>query len=213
MATLTREVVTMKWAAAYRRLMLPPNSTETLLSGMTFDHARNTAVESMLKSGFEWIFFLDDDVVCPPDTIHRLLAHQKDIVSGVYYRRAFLPGQKAGDQMAPVMLRYKSELDAEWIVQYPQALFEVDLVGAGCLLVHRRVFERMIPEPLPNRPRAWFRWELDKDVPEPRHSEDFSWARDAKRKFGFQIWVDGTIQCEHIGHGSSSVAGYQPASL
>lgn len=227
-ATLTRETVSMKWAAAYRRLTLPPNSAEALLSGMPFDHARNQACMNALANGFEWIFFLDDDVVCPPDTIHRLLGHGKDIVSGLYYRRA--------PPLVPVMLKYKPDgKNAEWITGWnpPGAVIDVDLVGAGCLLIHRRVLERMYPDwqnwtppagPIEeairlgvasffSTPRPWFVWELDKNLPEPRHSEDFSFCREAKRRFGFGIFVDTSIQCEHIGYASSGAAGYQPASL
>lgn len=215
-AILTRETVTTKWAASFRRLQLPPNSSETFISGMPFGHARNTAVESVLKHGFEWLFFLDDDVCAPPDTVPRLLAHNRDVISGVYYRRAPVGPNKS---MPPVMLKYKNKDEAEWVTQWdpPGSLIEVDLVGAGCLLVNRRIFERL--------PRPWFTWELEPDITkwirqgmgteqdQPIHSEDFSFCRRVRRELNLPIAVDTSIQCEHIGLGSSGAHGYAPASL
>lgn len=206
-ATLTREMVATRWAKGYRDLQLPPASFTSFLSGMPFDHARNMACENMLNMNFTWLFFLDDDVVAPPDTIQRLINHGKDIVSGIYHRRA-LP-------IAPVMLRFDANDQAQWVNEYPaNTLIEVDLVGAGCLLIHRRVLERMS--------RPWFEWQLGKEDPKPepgvkvpsKLSEDFSFCRKAKREFGFGIYVDTSIQCEHIGLGHAHTGGtFMPSSV
>lgn len=204
-ATLTREFVSARWAANYRGMQLPPNSATTMLSGMPYDHARNTACENMLNNGFTWLFFIDDDVCIPPDTVPRLIAHGKDIVSAMYLRRA--------NPITPVMLNFDAQRRAQWITSWPQgALIEADLVGAGALLIHRRVLERM--------PSPWFEWELDKKDWPPhlgdRLSEDFSFCRRAKRDFGFRIHVDTSIQCEHIGLGQSVAnvnAAFVPSSV
>jgi hypothetical protein len=200
-ATLTREMVATKWAVSYRNMQLPPNSNTSILSGMPFDHARNMACENMLAHGFTWLYFLDDDVCVPPDTIQRLINHGKDIVSGVYYRRAA--------PVHPVMLNFDGAGQAQWITQWPaNALIEADLVGAGCLLIHRRVIEAM--------KRPWFEWELGKvdapivegEPPRPaKLSEDFRFCRSAKKDYGFKIFVDTSIQCEHIGLGESVQGG------
>jgi hypothetical protein len=211
-AILTRETVTTKWAANHRNMILPPNSTVSFLSGMPFGHARDQAATNMLQHGFEYLMFVDDDVCIPADTIPRLLAHGKDIVSGLYYRRA--------PPLLPVMLKYKNPKEAEWISSWQPrgALIEVDLVGAGCLLIHRRVFEKMGPAP-------WFIWELQENITkwirlgmnlppdDPLHSEDFSFIRNARRLHGIPAFVDTSIECEHIGYASSGAAGYQPAGI
>jgi hypothetical protein len=206
-ATLTREMVATKWAIGYRNLQFPPASAASMLTGMPFDHARNTACENMLNNNFEWLFYLDDDVVAPPDTIQRLINHGKDIVSGVYHRRA--------SPHHPVMLRFDAQDQAQWVLEYPpNQLIEVDLVGAGCLLIHRRVLERMS--------KPWFEWQLGKEDPKPeagvkakaKLSEDFAFCLKAKREFGFQIYVDTSIQCEHIGLGQAQVGGaFIPSSV
>lgn len=196
---LTREIVSTKWAASFRDLQLPPNSSTAFFTGMPFDHARNTACQRALEHNFKWLFFLDDDVVTPPDTIRRLIAHNKDIVSGLYYRRA--------TPIAPVMLR-ETPSGPSWVQQFSAGeVCEVDLVGAGCLLINTQVFRKL--------PWPWFDWLLDHyDLPDKeRCSEDFAFCRKAK-KAGYKIHVDTGIQCQHVGLGQSALGGtFAPVHL
>jgi len=192
---LTRESVTTTWALGFKNLQIP--GTFCTLSGMPFDHARNTGCQKLLELDWEWLFFLDDDVICPPDTIHRLISHQQPIVSGVYNRRN-LP-------LVPVMLRWNKD-KFEWVSEYEKdKLIEVDLVGAGCLLIHRSVVESM--QPLSNRCR-WFEWRCDRTDLEAveKTSEDFTFCTHAK-KHGFKIMVDTSIHCRHIGYAESRCDG------
>ena len=46
--TLTRELVTTTWAMAFRNLIIP-NGTFTFVSGMPFDHARNSGCQKLLE--------------------------------------------------------------------------------------------------------------------------------------------------------------------
>ncbi len=56
------------------------------------------------------------------------------------------------------------------------------MIGAGCLLISRRVFETM-PEPY------FF-------SPEQDYTEDTHFCFEAK-KAGFTIYVDTTVKCKH----------------
>jgi len=195
-AILTRETVTTKWAIGFRQLQFP--GTATFLTGMPFDHARNSACENVLSSLFSWLFFLDDDIVCPPDTVLRLMAHKKDIISGLYFRRS--------PPLAPVMMKLDGE-KASFITQFqPGEIVEADFVGAGCLLIHRRVLEKV--------KYPWFDWRVDrKDLKgNKRCSEDFAFCESA-REAGFKIYVDTSIQCDHCGLLKSNGSGYNPLSI
>jgi hypothetical protein len=200
--TLTRELVATTWAMGFRNLMLP-NGNFTFLSGMPFDHARNTGCQKLLELGWEYLFFLDDDIVCPPDTIIKLVSHRLPIVSGLYYRR-MMP-------LVPCMLRDSPE-GPQWITHYQEnAVIEVDLVGSGCLLIHRQVLESL--QPLSNRCR-WFEWRCDRtDLPVlEKTSEDFTFMRHAKNN-GYKIHVDTSIQCRHLGLSETSFEGIKPLEL
>jgi hypothetical protein len=198
-AILTRGTVSTQWGISFRNLRLPPASDIGFYSGMPYDHARNTACQQALERGFSWLFFADDDVCMPADTIERLISHGLDIVSGLYYRR--------NEPIMPVMLKEGNPKPSFIIDFTPGQLVEADLVGAGCLLIHTRVLRAM--------KKPWFEWLLDReDIPEgARCSEDFAFARKAK-SLGFKIFVDTAIQCEHIGYGRSLVGGrFAPAEL
>ena len=199
---LTRESASVAWAFGLRNLQIP--GAITGLSGMPFDHARNTGCQKLLELGWEWLFFLDDDVIPPPDAVMRLLNHKKPIVSGLYYRRY--------EPIVPVMLR-DSEYGPQWIREFnAPELIEVDYVGAGCLLIHRDVLNSL--QPLSARCR-WFEWRCDRtDLPHlERTSEDFTFCKHA-RNHGYKIYVDTGIQCRHAGFGESSIGGtFKPLEI
>jgi hypothetical protein len=198
-AILTREIVSTAWAKSFREMVLPPASTVVFLSGMPFDHARNNAVEEALRHNFKWLFFLDDDVLIPNDAIRTLISNNADIVSGLYYRRN-LP-------IAPVALM-EARPKPVFIDHFTAgSIMEVDLVGAGCLLISRKVLQQL--------KSPWFEWRLDKPdlQDDQRCSEDFAFCREAK-KAGFKILLDTRVQCQHVGLGRSSIGGeYLPVTL
>lgn len=199
--TLTREIVTTKWANNYRNLMVKGGTC--FLSGMPFDHARNEGVRKLLQSELEWLFFLDDDVCVPPDVIYRLMAHNKAIVSGVYFRR--------NSPILPCAMRMNDKGSYEFINSYNRnSLEQVDLVGAGCLLIHRSVFEKMGT----GKNMKWFEWMCDNEElpPTERVSEDFAFMKRAT-KLGYGIFLDTSIQCEHVGLSASSESGLNPAVI
>ena len=47
----------------------------------------------------------------------------------------------------------------------------------------------------------------------PRLSEDFSFCRRAKRDYRFQIWVDTSVQCDHVGLGESQGGVFRPSQV
>lgn len=195
---LTREIVTTAWAFSLRNLILPPSANIIPISGMPFDHARNSACEKVLEHNFTWLFFLDDDVIPPSDVFSKLVSRGKDIISGLYFRRA--------EPIMPVMLRHTSERP-QFITDFNLGdVIEADLVGAGCLLIHRRVIEKMKSN--------WFEWRVDhKHRPDiERTSEDFTFCTMAK-EMGFKVYVDTSVRCQHAGIGKSEFPGtYSPLS-
>lgn len=196
-----KEAVPIKWAWHMRNLRLPPGYGTQTLTGMPYGHARNSAVHSMLAGGYKWLLFIDDDVCVPSDAFDKLSSHGLDIVSGLYYRRSNPIGH-------PVMM-HETPKGAAFIDKFrPGELLEAHLVGAGCLLIHRRVFEHLAG-PLN---KMWFKWMMEEAPEGQKCSEDFFFCREA-RKAGYKIMVDTSVQCEHIGSASASLQGYGPAGV
>ncbi len=201
---LHTEITSMAWSFGFRNLIIP-GPPPIPLAGMPFDHARNVACQAAINAGVEWIFFLDSDVVPPKDAILRLISYRQPIMSGVYHRRSPPHG-------VPVMIKGPT-----WYVVPPNSgIVEVDLVGAGCLLIHRSVLERFMINPLDaGRGKTVFDWRVDMAGILPQGealSEDFSFCLHA-RKMGYKILVDTGIQCRHGGMGQAEFGSFKPLEV
>ncbi|RJQ27023.1 hypothetical protein C4577_01755 [Candidatus Parcubacteria bacterium] len=202
-AFLHTDLVSVPWALGFRNL-LPHDMPIMPIAGMPFDHARNTACRTALDNGFEYLFFLDSDVVPPRDVVQRLMNHKKPWVSGVYFRRS-------PPHSVPVMIK-----NGTWYTNYPRgALVDVDLVGAGCLLIHRSFLEA-IPPQRPHAGKHWFDWRVDTQGMQlppdmPPLSEDFTLCHWAKVKLGIPTLVDTSIVCRHIGLAQAGDNTFTPA--
>lgn len=197
-AILHVESTSIAWAFGFRNL-LPYGMPFLPVTGMPYDMARNHACMMALQHGFSHLFFYDSDVIAPKDAVLRLLAHNKPIVSGLYYRRSPPHG-------LPVMIK-----NGTWFTDYvPGSTVAVDMVGAGCLLLSRELLEKSPPQ----RPgHHWFDWRVNyknmsiPDFPDDRNlSEDFSYNVWIKRQLGITTYVDTSIECRHAGF-SQAVRG------
>jgi hypothetical protein len=203
---LHTDTTTMAWSFGLRNLIVP--GREELrkwnpfmpLAGFTFDHARNVAAKTMLDLGAQWIFYYDSDVIPPKDALLRLLAHRQPFISGMYCRRSPPHGY-------PVMIRN----GVGWVTDFvPGSVIEVDLVGAGCLLIHRSVLEKL-PEHRLGKP--WFDWRVDLQGLIPNGealSEDFTLCKAVREKLGVRVLVDTSIKCRHAGYAEADFGTLQP---
>lgn len=87
----------------------------------------------------EYLFLMDDDMVCRPNYLSRLLSFKKDFVTGISTIRR--------DPPRPNIRLWKASegffitpLEWDWS---SNKLMEVDAVGAAFMLIRRRVFEKM----------------------------------------------------------------------
>ncbi len=198
-AVLHVDTTTVAWSFGLRGLIVP-NGQVIGLTGMPFDMSRNTACMRALECGASHIFFLDSDVVPPRDAILKLLAHRQHFISGLYCRRS-------PPQGVPVAIK-----DGKWLTQYPpNTVMEVDLVGAGCLLISRELLQS-IPPQRKEVGRHWFDWRVDMRglIPEGEAlSEDFTLCQHIRRH-GHKVLLDTSIQCKHIGFGQATFGKFEP---
>jgi hypothetical protein len=166
------------------------------------DFSRNILTALALKEKCEWIFFLDSDVVPPLDIIPRLLAHNLPIVTGLYWRRY--------ENLEPCIYKMPKEgvpspFSDEELIQYGGSVMEVEGCGAGCMLIHMSVFEKLMPsvekfeisEPGTQQKLTCCKfWEyiVHSNV---NLSEDIVLASRVKG-LGYRIFADLSLRCGHL---------------
>ena len=70
--------------------LIVPEGYETTFQyfyGYNVDQVRNLIAEWVVKGEWDYLFAVDADISFPRDTLVKLLAHDKDVVSGLYIQR------------------------------------------------------------------------------------------------------------------------------
>lgn len=143
--------------------------------GYTISENRTYCVAQARQNNCDYLFFVDDDMTFPPDTLKRLIGHKKDIIGTVYHSRK-LP-------LTPTV----ECLTGETI---QKELFRVKAVATGVMLINLDIFNK-IDKPY-----------FDTETHENGFTlmgEDSWFCRQAERK-GIDIWCDPTIKIKHIGN-------------
>jgi len=103
------------------------------LEGSMITKQRNDLVEHAKKIESDFIFMIDTDMVIPPDSLCRLLAHGKDVVGATYNKRV-PPYETLGKLKGPQPT--DDELRAG-------GLREAELLPGGVLLIRMSVFDKI----------------------------------------------------------------------
>ena len=140
--------------------------------GYNTSENRNYIASQAVKNS-DYLFFIDDDMIFPPNTLDKLLARKKDIVGGVYMTKY--------DKQEPVVEYFDDER--------PKDLFKCKAIGTGMLLIKTDVFKKV--------PQPWFKYEWYPNGMVKR-SHDWIFCEDARRE-GYDIWADPTLKIQHIG--------------
>lgn len=149
-------------------------------------HNRNLLVDRFMKSDYEWLLFIDSDTM-PPFDVLEMTKNGKNICSGLYFQ-----WQGSTNKLIPTVYKdNKNDFRKEYKVfneTSDEDLVEVDGIGAGCLLINRKVFETI--------PKPYFLFEYDNNGL-LAFGEDFYFCRKAQDA-GFKIWVDRKMVASHF---------------
>jgi hypothetical protein len=146
--------------------------------GYTPSEKRNYGIVQSLNHNCDYTFFVDDDMVFPPNIIEVLVGRNKDVIGAMYYFR--------GLPLEPI---FEKLTDEQSFFPVPKEPFQVKGVGAGLFLANNKIFMPM--------DKPWF----DTKVNGLGQSiiGDSYWFGDRVRSAGFTIWCDPTIKTGHIG--------------
>ena len=153
--------------------------------------SRNILRDRMLKGKYDYFLSLEQDVIPPANVIEQLIRHEKNIVSGVYYK-LYAVNVKGKDGMVkqkktllPLVFTFSNEKD-KMNVCYPKDVegdhfFKIRACGLGCVLISKRVLEKVK-----------FRYDPAKST-----FDDFLFCSDALDR-GFDIYTDTSVKCKHL---------------
>ena len=110
---------------------------------------RNHFVQQALASGADYLLMIDDDNPIEPDTLEKLLEDDKDIVGATILSRN-QNSQGIHDMCA--FYSHEHKVDGKKLKLYDNIttfkeqgyLHKVDGLGTGCLLIKRKVLEKML---------------------------------------------------------------------
>jgi len=149
--------------------------------------AREEFAKYALEIGADYLFMIDDDMLCPLDLFERLWKHDVDIVAPLAFQRR--------SPYYPVIYKIKEGWDEirkerffgnEIVKNYPKnTLFECDAVGFGAVLIKTWVLEKFQP------PRF---------MSTSPTGEDILFCYLAKQKLGARVFVDTGTEIAHLGH-------------
>src|SRR3989344_8140802 len=155
--------------------------------------------EYFLKNDYDYFLCLQQDVIAPENIIELLLESQKEITTAVVPHLLLQNGKEKeiallgiDDKNNPGKITY---IDYDSTKQYVKGLVKVDFCATTCLLISRKVLEKIK-----------FRYEKrenstnDLDV----NWDDICFCQDAKKE-GFQIYANLAAKCEHLFYGGFSV--------
>lgn len=160
--------------------------------GYQIDQIRNLIADWAIR--YDYLFSVDSDIVLPADALVKMIAANKDIISGLYIQRK--PNQHI------LEIYQRGPKGHENLTSIPaQGLIEIAACGFGCVLINSNVIKKM------SYPYFVYKSALDHSN---TVSEDIYFCMKA-RELDFTIWADTTIICDHIGQTKFTVNTHQPA--
>lgn len=144
------------------------------------DRVRNYCVNHFLTNDYTHLFFVDSDTTPPVDALTKLLEANRDIISGITpvikdrVRLQWVRGTNVFTKSGPVVPNGKVQ--------------EIERCGASCLLIKRRVFQKIKEPP--------FKFVYDDKHQSLKMGEDYYFCQLAQHH-GFKIFCDTSIECGH----------------
>jgi len=164
-----------------------PMNVETsfeFIQGYGVTQARDKIARFAIDKGFDYVLFIDSDVVLPENLLERLYAVKTDIATGWYVK-------KFQRELTEIFVPTFDKTNIKNITEKEIAtanLTEISACGFGCTLVHISVFKKVFAD------GVYFNWVKTEHQ---EVSEDLHFCMKAQ-KVGCKIIVDPTLRCGHV---------------
>lgn len=148
-ATPTLGIIRAEWAQARWGTVIPCNWSnsgsfygymQSFPMGYLVADAQNVAVADAIKHNAEWLLFIEDDVLIPPDIFLKLNVYMREdkypVVSGLYYTKS--------NPSEPLI--YRGRGNSCYLKWKMGDKVWVDGVPTGCVLINMKVLKLMHDE-------------------------------------------------------------------
>ena len=165
-----------------------------IINGSLIYANRDKLSELAVVGGYDYVFWLDSDMIFAPDILKRMIAADKDIISGLYFMR-----RPPYDPVIYKTLKIglPGEAEVEIYNDYPEnSVFEIDACGFGGVLVKTSVIRDVI-----EKNKTAF-------IPIPGYGEDISLCIRARRE-GYKIFCDSAVKMGHVARTYVNEATYK----
>jgi len=144
-------------------------------------NGRNYLRDHALKNDYDYLLFLDSDIMIPANGVEILLSPKIDVLSGAYLNAFEIDGEKV---VAPVMFKDLGNGECQlytYNAVAPPQVFEIGAAGLGCTLISKKVLEKIKFRTFSNSATG---------------GEDMAFYVDARAK-GFRTFGSSFVKCVH----------------
>lgn len=150
---------------------------------LSIDNMRNEAARIALEEEFEYLMFIDDDVLIQPNVLDFLLEADKDIVAAVTHIRSYpfrsMFFKYVGENLLSHYDDYEKDVDEK-------GLLKCDAVGFSCVLIKVELLKKLT--------KPFF-------ITGAFHTEDVYFCVKAQKELGLEnvsIYVDTRCPTAHL---------------
>ena len=156
-----------------------------MIEGSLVYDARDTIAKFAVENDYDYVLYADSDMVFDAEDLKKLVAHDKDIVSGLYVSRN---GTNENVAYKDVITRRRFPYREPKLIHDTgtTGYVEISAVGFGFCLIRVEAIKTML-----KRYKSLF---------EPKWGvgEDIAFCLRAKR-CGYKIWLDRDVKLGHVG--------------
>lgn len=168
-----------KFVQSLMSLQYPPRCEVDInvIAGYQLPFARNRIARRAIETKADYVFFIDADMVFPPDTLLRLWKHNVPMINALAFRRT--------SPHYPCIFSWNEKEKCYETSTYTKGLLEVDATGMAAHLIKTEVFRNM------KQPWYYYRDNL--------FSSDLTFCENA-RKLSYKILIDTDLKIGHLGN-------------
>lgn len=195
-----------------------PYETRIISNESLIQRARNTLANTFLLTDCTHLFFIDSDIEFNPEDVLRMVHSNVDIIGGIYPAKEIRwDKMKLAMEMYPQItplecshiaarMVFNADFNGEIKLSDP---LEINEIGTGFLLIHKRVFEKLAQinpankyekiNPITNEKQdhyAFFNVRVENNR---LISEDYAFCQDA-RAVGFKVHAAPWVHLGHVGN-------------